>query len=170
MDDWQFIGMLNPPRATNLRLSKLGKDGGTRDPYRKVWERMERRKDGGWYVSGYAVLRDNRPADLILFCTRDAAGEWVVRTTAVPFSTSPQYLRNSARYDFEFLGSRPPQDAQLGAFEADFPPSVFGPENGQVVSAWALDLARGGYYHHLRGDRELFLGSATLQDEPQDKL
>ena len=114
------------PRATDLRLSKLGQDGGMRDSYRRVWERMDRRKDGGWHVSGYAVCRDNRPPDLILFCTRDADGEWVVRTTATPFSTSAQYLRNSARYDFEFLGSRPPDDAQLGAWEAHFPPGVFG--------------------------------------------
>ena len=63
---------------------------------------MERRKDGGWHVSGYAVCRDDRPPDLILFCTRNADGEWVVRTTATPFSASPQYLRNSARYDSSF--------------------------------------------------------------------
>jgi hypothetical protein len=125
------------------------------DSNRRVWDKMERRKDGGWHVSGYAVCRDDRPPDLILFCTRNADGEWVVRTTAIPFSASPQYLRNSARYDFEFLGSRPPQDPQFGAWEADFPPGVFGPEEGGTVSAWALDFSRGSYYYHLEGDREL---------------
>ena len=49
------------------------------------------------------------------------------------------FSRNKA----EFLGSRPPQDAQLGAWEADFPPGVFGPEEGGTVSAWALDFSRG---------------------------
>jgi hypothetical protein len=112
----EHLGMLIPPRATDLRLSKLGQDAGMRDSNRRVWENMDRLKDGGWHVSGYAVCRDDRPADLILFCTRSADGEWVVRTTAIPFSTSAQYLRSSARYDFEFLGSRPPQDAQLGAW------------------------------------------------------
>ena len=157
------LGMLNPPRATDLRLSKLGQDGGMRDSYRRVWEKMDRRKDGGWHVSGYAVCRDNRPPDLILFCTRDTDGEWVVRTTATPFSTSAQYLRNSARYDFEFLGSRPPQDAQLGAWEADFPPGIFGPEEGGTVSAWAWDFSRGSYYYHLEGDRELPVQAALMK-------
>jgi hypothetical protein len=64
----ESLGMLNPPRATDLLLSKLGQDGGTRDSYRRVWERMDRRKDGGRHVSGYAVCRDNRPPDIILFC------------------------------------------------------------------------------------------------------
>ena len=149
------LGMLNPPRATDLRLSKLGQDAGMRDSNRRVWERMDRLKDGGWHVSGYAVCRDDRPPDLILFCTRNADGEWVVRTTAIPFSVSAQYLRNSARYDFEFLGSRPPQDPQFGAWEADFPPGVFGPEEGGTVSAWVLDFSRGSYYYHLEGDRKL---------------
>ncbi|MGA7881210.1 MAG: hypothetical protein WCD63_10125, partial [Terrimicrobiaceae bacterium] len=157
------LGMLNPPRATDLRLSKLGQDVGTRDSKRRVWEKMDRREDGGWHVSGYAVCRDNRPPDLILFCTRDTDGEWVVRTTATPFSTSAQYLRNSARYDFEFLGSRPPQDAQLGAWDADFPPGIFGPEEGGTVSAWAWDFSRGSYYYHLEGDRELPVQAALMK-------
>ena len=151
-------------------ISKLGQDAGTRDPNRRVWKNMDRLEDGGWHVSGYAVCRDDRPADLILFCTRSADGEWVVRTTAIPFSTSAQYIRNSARYDFEFLGSRPPQDAQLGAWEADFPPGVFGPENGETVSAWALDFSRGNYYYHLEGDRELPVQSAMIQGESQSKF
>ena len=164
------LGMLNPPRATDLRLSKLGQDAGMRDSNRRVWERMDRLKDGGWHVSGYAVCRDDRPPDLILFCTRNADGERVVRTTAIPFSASAQYLRNSARYDFEFLGSRPPQDPQFGAWEADFPPGVFGPEEGGTVSAWALDFSRGSYYYHLEGDRELPVQSAMIQGELQSKF
>ncbi len=149
------LGMLNPRRATDLRLSKLGRDAGSADSERRVWERMDRRKDGGWHASGFAVCRDNRPPDLILFCTRNADGEWVVRTTATPFSASPQYLRGGAEYDFEFVGSRPPRDAQLGAWEADFPAGVFGPEEGQTVSAWALDCARGNFYFHVEGDRKV---------------
>jgi hypothetical protein len=88
----------------------------------------------------------------------------------IPFSTSAQYLRNSARYDFEFLGSRPLQDAQLGAWEADFPPGVFGPENGGTVLAWALDFSRGNYYYHLEGDRELPIQSAMIQGESQSEF
>jgi hypothetical protein len=92
------LGMLNPPRATDLRLSKLGQDGGTFNSYRGQFERMDRLDSGGWHVSGYAVCHDNRPPDLILFCTRNENGEWVVRTTATPF-TAPQYLRDGTRYD-----------------------------------------------------------------------
>jgi hypothetical protein len=33
----ESLGILNPPRATDMRLSKLGQDGGTRDSYRRVW-------------------------------------------------------------------------------------------------------------------------------------
>ena len=146
MGDWQFVSLLErfsrtarefsstsaveSPASHGFAALEAGQDAGMRDSSRRVWENMDRLKDGGWHVSGYAVCRDDRPADLILFCTGSADGEWVVRTTAIPFSTSAQYLRNSARYDFEFLGSRPPQDAQLDAWEADFPPGVFGPENG----------------------------------------
>jgi hypothetical protein len=166
----ESLGMFNPPRAADLRLSKLGEDGGMRDSYRRTWTVMERRKDGGWHASGFAVCRDNRPPDLILFCTRNAEGEWVVRTTTTPFSTSAQYLRGSAQYDFEFVGSRPPQDAELGAWEVDFPPGVFGPEEGQTVSAWALDFSRGSFFYHLEGDRELPRQSAIAEAGVQGKL
>ena len=94
----------------------------------------------------------------------------MVRTTATPFSTSAQYLRNSARYDFEFLGSRPPDDAQLGAWEADFPPGVFGTEKGEIVSAWALDFSRGSYYYRLEGDRELPVQAAMTKGEVQSQF
>jgi hypothetical protein len=150
----ESLGMLNPPRAKDLRLTKLGQDAGVRDSYRRVWEKMERRENGGWHASGFAVCRDNRPPDLILFCTQNADGEWVVRTTATPF-TCAQYLRNSARSDFEFVGSHPPQDAQLGAWEVDFPAGEFGAQEGETVSAWALDFSRGSFYYHLEGDRQL---------------
>ncbi len=144
------LGMLNPPRATDLRLSKLGKDGGMFNSFRRKFERMERMENG----SGFAVCHDNRPADLILFCTRNGSWEWVVRTTTAPF-TAPQYLRDGTRYDFEFLGIQSPQDAQLGAWEADLPPGVFGPEEVGTVSAWALDFSRGNLYYRLEGDHEL---------------
>jgi hypothetical protein len=88
-----------------------------------------------------------------------------VRTTATPFSSSAQYLRNSARYDFEFLGSRAPQDGQLGAWEADFPPGVSGPEEGGTVSVWALDFSRRNFYDHLEGDHELPIQPAMVQRE-----
>ena len=42
-------------------------------------------------------------------------------TTATLYLCS--YLRNSAQYDLEFLGSQPQQDAQLGAWEIDLPPN-----------------------------------------------
>jgi hypothetical protein len=76
------------------------------------------------------------------------------------------FSRNKA----EFLGSRPPQGAQLGAWEADFPPGVFGPEEGVTVSAWALDFSRGSYYYHLEGDREFPARSAMIQGESQRKF
>jgi hypothetical protein len=164
------LGMFNPHRATDLRLSKLGQDGGVSDSERRVWQVMERRKDGGWHASGFAVCRDNRPPDLILFCTRNTEGEWVVRTTATPFSTSGQYLRGSAQYDFEFVGSRPPQDAELGNWEVDFPPGVFGAEQGQLVSAWALDFSRGSFYYHLEGDHEISGNSVPLQSDLKHTL
>ncbi len=164
----ESLGMFNPPRAPDLRLSKLGQDAGMRDSSRRVWEKMERRDDGGWHAAGFAVCRDNRPPDLILFCTQNADGEWVVRTTATPF-TSAQYLRNSAQCDFEFVGSRPPQDAQLGAWEADFPPGVFDAQEGQTVSAWALDFSRGNFYYHMEGDREIPVRSAITVTDLQRK-
>ena len=122
---------------------------------------MDRLENGGWHVSGYAVCHDNRPADLILFVpgTKTENGS---RTTATPF-TAPQYLRDATRYDFEFLGIQSPQDPQLGAWEADLPPGVFGPEEVGTVSAWALDFSRGNFYYRLEGDHELSAQSAMSQ-------
>jgi hypothetical protein len=57
------------------------------------------------------------------------------------------------------------QDAQLGAWEADFPPGVFGLDEGQTVSAWALDFSRGSFYYHLEGDRELSGKQSTRQSD-----
>jgi hypothetical protein len=120
------LGMLNPPRATDLRLISLGSEVRLSDPYRRVWETMERLEGGGWHVSGHAICRDNRPPDIVLFCTKDARGEWVVRTTTTP-CTSAQYLRNSSKCDSEFSGWHPPEEKQLGAWEADLPPGVLVP-------------------------------------------
>ncbi len=156
------LGMLNPPRAKDLRLTSLGSEVRLSDPYRRVWERMERLEGGGWHVSGHAICRDNRPPDIVLFYTKDAHGEWVVRTTTTP-CTSAQYLRNCSQCDFEFSGWHPPEEKQLGAWEADLPPGVFGPDEVGTVSAWAFDLARGGFYYHLEGDRELFGNPGALQ-------
>ncbi len=148
------LGMLSPPRARDLRLASLGTEVALRDPSKRTWERMDKLEGGGWHVSGSAVCRDNHPADIILFCTRNREGEWVVRTTATPY-TSAQYLRDSSRSDFEFLGCRSPQEAQLGAWEADFPPGVFDSSEVGTVSAWALDFSRGNLLYHLDGDHEL---------------
>ncbi|HEY5743590.1 MAG TPA: hypothetical protein VIS99_13730 [Terrimicrobiaceae bacterium] len=158
------LGMFNPPRATDLRLSRLGREAGMPDSSRRVWDKMEMRADGGWHASGFAVCCDDRPPDLILFCTQNADGEWVVRTTATPY-TCAQYLRNSTRSDFEFVGSHPPQDAQLGAWEVDFPPGIFDAQEGRTVSAWALDFSRGSFYYHLEGDRELSGKQSTRQSD-----
>jgi hypothetical protein len=119
-------------------------------------------ENGGWHFSGYAVCHDNRPADLILFCTRNESGEWVAQTTATPL-TAPQYLRDGTRFDFEFLGIQSPQDPQLGAWEADLPPGVFGPEEVGTVSAWALDFSRRNLYYRLEGDHELYAQSAMSE-------
>ena len=60
------LGMLNPPRATDLRLSNLGQTAECSTHSEGRFERMDRLENGGWHVSGFAVCHDNRPADLIL--------------------------------------------------------------------------------------------------------
>jgi hypothetical protein len=158
------LGMLNPPRAKDLRLISLGSEVRLSDPYRRAWEKMERIEGGGWHVSGHAICRDNRPPDIILFCTKNSQAEWVVRTTTIP-STSPQYLRNSSKCDFEFSGCHPPEEKQFGAWEADLPAGVFGPNEVGSVSAWAFDLSRGAFLYHLEGDRELSGNLEALQTD-----
>jgi hypothetical protein len=79
------------------------------------------------------------------------------------FKGAAQYLRSGAQHDFEFVGSRPPQDAQLGAWEVDFPPGVFSPEQGQTVSAWALDFSRGGVFSIICRVIVSFRGSLQLR-------
>ncbi len=129
-ESWKSLGMFNPPRATDLRFRSLDKTAGMPDSYRRMWDKMEMRADGGWHASGFAVCRDNRPPDLILFCTQNADGEWVVRTTATPLYFVLNICATARNTDFEFVGSRPPQDAQLGAWEVDFPPGIFALRGG----------------------------------------
>ena len=69
------------------------------------------------------------------FYTKDVHGEWVVRTTTTP-CTSAQDPSNFSQCDFEFSGWHPPEEKQLGAWEADLPPRVFGPD--EVGSALQL--------------------------------
>jgi hypothetical protein len=125
-----------------------------RDSNRRVWERMDRLKDGGWHVSGYAVCRDDRPPDLILFCTRNADGEWwcaQLRFLSASLLNISAIARDTISNFWE-AGLRKTRNSARGRLI--FRLESLAPRKG-AVSAWALDFSRGSYYYHLEGDREL---------------
>ena len=149
------LEMINPPRATDLRLSKLGHNGGMCDSDRRVWERMDRREDGGWHVSGYAVCRDNRPPDLILFCTRERGWRMGGANDRDAFqhrcAVSPKQRAIRLRIPGKPSAARR-TTRRLGGGS---PPRSIWHRGRGTVSAWALDFSRGSYYYRLEGDREL---------------
>ena len=137
------LGMLNPPRATDLRLSKLGQEVGTPDHTGECGRRWTGARTGG------GMSRATQSAGTIVrrisfsFApgTRMENG-WRGRRRFL-LASLPNISATARDTISNFWEARPPQDAQLGAWEADFPPGVFGPRKGELsrLGRW---IFRGG--------------------------
>ena len=95
------MGMMEP-RAEDLRVSALGKEGDSKRLKRGQFEELTIRGLKGWRASGSALLHEGRPADAVILGTQNAAGEWVALAAGTPLSP-PKYLARNTRMDLEFL-------------------------------------------------------------------
>jgi hypothetical protein len=152
------LGMLKPPRCTDLRISALGREVMPDGSKKGRFDGLTMRGTNGWRASGFALSIDGRSADAVLLGVQDAVGEWVAIAAATP--TSPlQYLAKRTRMDLEFLEtvSGP---KRRGEWEIDLPPGTFGDLRSGVLRAWAMDFRRHVLYQ-LPGDQNF-----TVISEP----
>ncbi len=151
--------MLKPPRATDMRISALGKeivaDGLKRGHMDSLITCPK-----GWHASGCALASGGRSADAVVLGVQNAAGEWVAVAAATPLSP-PKYLRKSIRMDWEFLALSAPQ--KRGEWEIDLPENTFRNLDGGVLRAWAMDYSRHTLYR-LPGDQEFVVKKPARRD------
>jgi hypothetical protein len=157
MKSLERLGMLVPPVARDLRISKLGRDCGILYTGRGEFQRLYRLPDGRWHASGYAICNDERPPDIVLLCTKDTGGEWTARAAVTP-RTPPMFLRRNARMDYWFLAVPEMLEdmplAEWGTWQAELPSNTFGNQTSGTVAAWAYDYERNNLYR-IPGDHEL---------------
>ncbi len=148
------LGMLKPPRATDLRISALGREIRPDGLKRGYMNSLIMRDLKGWHASGCALAAGGRSADAVLLGVQNEAGEWVVVAAATPLSP-PKYLHKSMRMDWEFLAVSAPQ--KRGEWEIDLPAGTFGNVRSGVLRAWAMDYSRHILYP-LPGDQKFIVG------------
>ena len=143
------LGMLQPPRAADLRISALGREVIPDGVKRGRFEGLTLCGTNGWRASGSALCGGGRSADAVILAVQNAAGEWVAIAAATPLS-APQYLHKSTRMDLEFLAVSGPQ--KRGEWTIDLPMNTLGEMRSGVLRAWAMDFPRRILYR-LPGDQ-----------------
>jgi len=159
------VGMLRPPRASDLRISALGREVQPKGPKSGQFARLTTRGLKGWRASGFAPSTGRRSADAVVLGVQNAAGEWVAIAAATPLSP-PKYLSKSTQMDFEFLAVSAPQ--KRGGWEIELPPGTFGELRSGVLRAWAMDFRRRVLYR-LPDDQE-FLVIYEPSEKPATQL
>jgi hypothetical protein len=147
------LGMLKPPRATDLRISALGREVIPDGLKRGHMDSLITRGLEGWHASGCALASGGRSADAVLLGVQNEAGEWVAVAAATPLSP-PRYLHKSMRMDWEFLAVSAPK--KRGEWEIDLPIGSFGNLSSGVLRAWAMDYRRHVLYR-LPGDQQFIV-------------
>jgi hypothetical protein len=143
------LGMLKPPRATDLRISALGKEIKPDGERRGVFEGLSSRGSDGWHAYGSALSTGNRAADAVILGVQNGSGEWIPIAAATPISPL-QYQAQSTRMDLEFLPISGPR--KRGEWEIEIPFVLFSQMRGGVIRAWAMDYPRRMLYQ-LPGDQ-----------------
>ena len=149
------LGMLQPPRATDLRISTLGREVTSEGAKKGRFDALAMRGADGWRASGSALSIRGRSADAVILGVQNDDGEWVAVAAASPVSP-PRYLARSTRMDWEFLALSGPQ--KRGEWEIDLPADTFGERRHGVLRAWAMDFRRRVLYQ-LPGDHEFAVNS-----------
>ena len=133
------LGMLQPPRVADLRISALGREVTSEGAKRGRFDALATRGPDGWRASGSALSSRGRSADAVLLGVQNADGEWVAIAAGTPVGP-PRYLAKSTRMDSEFLAVSGPQ--KRGEWEIDLPRDTFGSRRRGVLRAWGLDFRR----------------------------
>jgi hypothetical protein len=156
------LGMLKPPRATDLRISAIGREVIPDGLKRGQMYGLVRLGSKGWHVEGFALASRGRSADIVLLGVQNKAGEWVAVATASALSP-PKYLRKSTGMDWEFLALSSPR--KPGEWAIDLPGDAFGNLKKGVLRAWAMDYGRHVLYR-LPGDQQFTVGYDNNAQEP----
>jgi hypothetical protein len=154
------LGMLKPPRASDLRISALGREVEPEDAKKGHMNKLIMRGLEGWRASGNALGSRGRSADAVILGVQNEEGEWVAIAVGTPLS-QPNYLRRSNRMDWEFLAISEPGKA--GEWEIELPLETFGELRSGVLRAWAMDYRRRVLYR-LPGDQNF-----TVVSEPNSE-
>jgi len=158
------LGMLKPPRATDLRISALGKEVIPEGLKRGQMYGSVQLGPKGWHVEGFALASRGRSADIVLLGVQNKEGEWVAVAAASALSP-PKYLRRSIGTDWEFLALSSPK--QPGEWAIDLPADTFGNLQKGVLRAWAMDYGRHILYR-LPGDQQFTLSYDKKAQEPAE--
>jgi hypothetical protein len=142
------LGMLKPPRATDLRISALGREVEPEGSKKGRMNKLIMRGLNGWRASGFALASGGRSADAVILGVQNDQGEWVAIAAGTPLSR-PKYLRKSNRMDWEFLAISEPTKG--GDWEIELPLGTF--RDSGVLRAWAMDYRRHVLYR-LPGDQK----------------
>ena len=143
------LDMLKPPRATDLRISALGREVIPEGSKKGRFDGLTMRGTNEWHASGFALSTRGRSADAVLLGVQNVSGEWVALAAATPLSPL-QYLAKSTMMDLEFLAVSGPK--KRGEWQIDLPNTTFGDLRSGVLRAWAMDFSRHVLYR-LPGDQ-----------------
>ena len=158
------LGMLKPPRATDLRISAIGREVIPDGLKRGQMYGLVRLGPKGWHVEGFALASGGRSADIVLLGVQNKEGDWVAVAAASALSP-PKYLRRSIGTDWEFLALSPPK--KPGEWAIDLPADTFGNLQKGVLRAWAMDYGRHILYR-LPGDQQFTLSYDKKAQEPAE--
>jgi hypothetical protein len=152
--------MLQPPRAADLSISALGREGTSEGLKKGRFDRLTMRGPDGWRASGSALSIRGRSADAVLLGVQNADGEWVA-IAAAPRSVRRDISPRARAWIGIFSRFSGPQ--KRGEWEIDLPSDTFGEQRSGVLRAWALDFRRHVLYQ-LPGDQEF--GVISEKDRP----
>ena len=107
------LDMLKPPRATDLRISTLGKEVIPEDPKKGTFDELTAwdRTDGMRPVPRFP--RGRRSADAVVLGVQNVSGEWVAIAAATP-SAPCNILPRARRWIWNSLRCRTPKSAENG--------------------------------------------------------
>jgi hypothetical protein len=158
------LGMLKPPRATDLRISALGREVEPDGSKKGRMNKLVMRGLNGWRASGFALASGGRSADAVILGVQNDQGEWVAIAAGTPLSR-PKYLRKSNRMDWEFLAISEPTKG--GDWQIELPLGTL--RDSGVLRAWAMDYRRHVLYR-LPGDQEfIVIHKNSPSKEPDEK-
>ena len=153
----ECLGMLVPPVARDLRISKLGRDCGMLYTGRGEFQRLYWLPDGRWHAWGYAICNDERPPGYRSSLYQGYG--WRVDGARSSHAENAPDVPSQKRANgllvprcSKMLENMPL--AEWGTWQADLPSDTFGNQTSGTVAAWAYDYERTRLYH-IPGDHEL---------------